>query len=76
MENDADYDPREFLLFALRHFDIKVASAEGKLIRTEGGYAIEVESQHLFKLLWNDQVVAPFDNVETLCRFIKHGSHE
>jgi hypothetical protein len=73
MEKDADYDPREFLLFALHHFDIKVAAAEDKLIRTEGGYAIEVEGQHLFKLLWQGQVVAPFDSVETLCRFIKHG---
>jgi hypothetical protein len=76
MDENSDYDPREFLLFALHHFQINVASAEGPLIRTEGGYAIEVEGQHLFKLLWHGQVVAPFQSVETLCQFIKRGLHE
>ena len=35
------------------------------------GYSIEVEGPQLYKLLQQDQVVAPFASVEELCLFIK-----
>ena len=34
-------------------------------------YTIEVEGQQLYKLMQDRQVVAPFSDVEELCRFIK-----
>ena len=66
-----DYDPKEFLLFALNHFGLNVRSEEGKMVYLDHGYAIEIEAQKLFKLLQNDQVIAPFSDVAELCNFIK-----
>lgn len=66
-----DYNPKEFLLFALQHFGIEVVRQERRKIYLERGYVIEIEGRKLFKLLHDDQVVAPFANVEVLCKFIK-----
>lgn len=66
-----DYDPKEFLLFGLNHFDITVNSHEGKMVYLEKEYTIEIEGKKLFKLLQNNQVIAPFSGVEELCKFIK-----
>ena len=66
-----DYDPKEFLLFVLKHFGIEVTSHEGKMVYMNMGYAIEIEGRKLFKLLQGNQVVAPFTDVEKLCNFIK-----
>ena len=67
----ADYDPKAFLLFALNHFKIKVVSDEGKMVYIEKDYVVEIEGKTLYKLLHQNQVVAPFNDVETLCNFIK-----
>lgn len=66
-----DFDPKEFLLFALNHFKIKVISHEGKMVYIDRNYAVEIEGKKLFKLLQDSQVIAPFNNVEELCNFIK-----
>jgi len=66
-----NYDPKEFLLFALNHFNIKVESHKDKMVFIEKEYAVEVEGKQLFKLLQNNQVIAPFSDVEQLCNFIK-----
>ncbi len=66
-----NFNPKDFLLFALNHFGIKVTSSQEKIILLERGYAIEVEGQQLFKLLQDGQVIAPFADVEELCNFIK-----
>lgn len=68
MEN---YDPKEYLLFALKHFDIEVVNQKGKMVSLEKGYTIEIEGQNLFKLIQDNQVVAPFADVEELCNFVK-----
>lgn len=68
MENQ---DPKEFLLFALKHFDITVTSHDGKMVYMDMDYTIEIEGKNLFKLLQDGQVVAPFADVEELCQFIK-----
>ena len=65
-----DYDPKEFLLFALRHFGIKVIAHEGKIVNIDQDYVIEIEGNNLFKLLQANQVIAPFADVEELCNFI------
>ena len=66
-----DYDPKEFLLFALAHFGIEAISQEGNLVMLEKGYAIEIEGKELFKLLQDGLVIAPFTDVEEICQFIK-----
>ncbi len=66
-----DFDPKEFLLFALQHFGLKVERVEGKMINLGQAYQIEIEGKQLFKLIQAGQVVAPFDDVEDLCHFIK-----
>ncbi|HFC00224.1 MAG TPA: hypothetical protein ENJ53_05415 [Phaeodactylibacter sp.] len=66
-----DFDPKAFLLFALHHFDLKIKSQEGEIIELEKGYTIEIEGQNLFKLLHENQVIAPFSDLEELCKFIK-----
>lgn len=46
-----DYDPKDFLLFALNHFDIRVRSHEGKMVYMDMEYTIEIEGKNLYKLL-------------------------
>ena len=66
-----DYDPKEFLLFALNHFNLAVEKQEGKMIYLEKDYSIEIEGKKLFKLKQGGQVIAPFADVEEMCNFIK-----
>ncbi|MEM9821720.1 MAG: hypothetical protein AAF985_11635 [Bacteroidota bacterium] len=66
-----DYDPKEFLLFALRHFEIPVLSHEGKMLYLAKRYTIEIEGKKRFKLSQDNYVIAPFGDVEELCQFIK-----
>jgi hypothetical protein len=61
------YDPKELLLFVLKHYKIEVLSEYGNKIEVEGDFTIEVEGVLLYKLLWKDMVVAPFDDLDTLC---------
>jgi hypothetical protein len=64
-------DPKDYLLFALNHFQLPVLSAEGKRIRLEKEYEIEIENESLFKLMHKGAVVGPFADVEELCQFIQ-----
>jgi hypothetical protein len=64
-------DPKDYLLFALNHFGLPVLTHEGKLVTVEGGYAIEVEGENLYKLMHLGSVVGPFADVERLCEFIQ-----
>lgn len=66
-----EYDPLEFLMFALKHFDIKVTAQKDNMVWLENSYIIEIEGKSLFKLKQNNQVIAPFSDVEDLCNFIK-----
>lgn len=66
-----DYNPKEFLLFALQHFDIEVVSHNEKMVYIAQGYTVEIERKDLFKLLHNNLVIAPFADIEELCSFIK-----
>ena len=65
------FDPKEFLLFALNHYNLEVVAHEGAQLQLSAGYSIEIEGPELFKLSHAGQVVAPFTNVEELCNFIK-----
>ncbi len=66
-----DFDPKESLLRTLDNFNIKVTSHKEKMVFVDMGYAIEIEGKGLFRLSHENQVIAPFDDLEELCNFIK-----
>lgn len=59
------------LIDTLEQQGLQVLSQEGKHLRLSYEYTIEIENEHLFKLLHEGFVVAPFDNVQELYEFIK-----
>ncbi|MBK8425890.1 MAG: hypothetical protein IPL27_07945 [Lewinellaceae bacterium] len=63
--------PHEWLLLALSDFDIAVLSDNGRILEVEKEYSIEIEQNGIFKLLWKGKVVAPFQDLAELCRFIQ-----
>jgi hypothetical protein len=67
------FDPKELLMLVLRGMDIVVIREEGQQVEVENGYTIEVEGKSLYKLLYRNQVVAPFADVVEMCGFIKLG---
>ena len=69
MEEEINY--REFLRFALQHFNIAIEKETDKIIFLEKDYCIEWENDHLYKLLHKGQVVAPFNDIQELCYFMK-----
>jgi hypothetical protein len=69
MEEEINY--REFLRFALQHFNIAVLSETEKFIELEKDYRIEWENDHLYKLIYKGQVISPFNDIERLCYFIQ-----
>lgn len=60
----------EFLEGALQYYTIPFETADQVHYTVARGYTIEVEANGLYKLVSNGQVVAPFDDVDELCRFI------
>ncbi|MEO1260397.1 MAG: hypothetical protein AAFZ15_16490 [Bacteroidota bacterium] len=55
----------------LKKNGLEIKAQEGKTVYLKWGYVIEIENEHLFKLIQDDQVIAPFADVEELCQFIK-----
>lgn len=69
MKEEINY--REFLRFALHHFNITVVSETEKFITLEKDYWIEWENDQLYKLIYKGQIVSPFDDIEEMCSFIQ-----
>jgi hypothetical protein len=67
----SDMRNKENLLNALIYYGINVLDDSSSKIQIEKGYAIEIESNGIYKLLGDGQVIAPFDDLDELCRFIK-----
>lgn len=63
-------DAKMILLDALQYYSIEVLQDVQQHITVGRGYTIEVETNGLYKLCSDGQVVAPFDDVNELCRFI------
>jgi len=63
--------PREWLLLALEDFGIAIEQDRDNFIDIEKEYAIEIEKNGIYKLLWKGKVVAPFADLAELCNFIK-----
>jgi hypothetical protein len=60
----------EILLDALKFYEIEVLSVVGNRVKVQHGYEIEVEVNGLYKLFDDGYVVAPFDDIDELCRLI------
>ncbi len=64
-------DVKAYLRYAFGIYEIEVLSEDQNLLHLERNYTVEIENPHLFKLISAGEVVAPFDEVEELCIFIK-----
>lgn len=71
--NPNDLTPKEHLLLALAFYEIPVLEDKGQVVDVAHGYRIEVERGFLFRLSQQGKVIAPFDDLDDLCRFIQLG---
>jgi len=60
----------EILLGALQFYEIEVLSVNRNHVKVQNNYEIEVEANGMYKLLDDGYIVAPFNDVNDLCRFI------
>jgi hypothetical protein len=61
---------KEMLLDCLAYYGIPVTGSAGNVIELPKGYAVEVEPNGLYRLMSDGSVVAPFDDLDELSRFI------
>ena len=64
---------KEKLLQMLNHYDIPILNDKDKIIELEKDYEVEIEANGIFKLRSEGLVIAPFADLDELCRFIKMG---
>lgn len=60
----------ENLSEALKIYEIGIISIEGRHVKVQNNFEIEVEAGGLYKLYDDGYVVAPFDDLNELCMFI------
>ncbi len=60
----------ETLLEALKVYEIEVVAIEDTHVKLQNNYEIEVEKNKLYKLIDDGYIVAPFSDLNELCRFI------
>lgn len=60
----------ETLLEALKVYEIEVIAIEGNYVKLQDNYEVEVEKNKLYKLIDDGYIVAPFSDLNELCRFI------
>jgi len=61
---------QEDLLEALKVYQIEILTVEGNHVKVQNNFEIEVETNGLYKLLDDGYIVAPFNDLNDLCRFI------
>ena len=64
---------KEILIQALEANEIRIVKQEANKVFTESDYCIEVEGAQLYKLSQDGYVIAPYDDLDELCRMIKMG---
>ena len=60
----------EILLEALNFYEIKIISVNKNNVKVQNKFEIEVEANGLYKLSDDGYIVAPFSDINELCRFI------
>ncbi len=63
--------PKEWLLYAFSQYQITVLADEGKFVRLEKDFEVEIEANGVFKLKHGGLVIAPFRDLDELCQFIQ-----
>ena len=63
--------PTQHLRMALDYYEIPIERIEERMFYLANDYQVEVERGFLFKLLWRNEVVAPFNDLDEMCQFIK-----
>jgi hypothetical protein len=66
----AEYDPKELLLFVLEHYKIEIWNVGANRVEVEGNFSIEIEGVLLYKLYWENMVLAPYNDLDELCATI------
>ncbi|MBX9892868.1 MAG: hypothetical protein K2Y12_11155 [Chitinophagaceae bacterium] len=61
---------KELVIDCLRYYSIEIVNVDDNIITIGRNYKIEVEANGLYKLMSDGQVIAPFDDVDELCRFV------
>jgi hypothetical protein len=64
-------DQHTELLKTLAAHQLQVLREEGQFLELEKEYQVEIEQNGVYKLLWKGKVVAPFRDLEEMCRFLK-----
>ena len=64
----------EILLEALKVYEIEVVAIEGSHVKLQNKFEVEVEKNKLYKLIDDGYIVAPFSDLNDLCRFILKAS--
>lgn len=70
LKMSSEMGKKEMLLDALRYYDIEIIDERTNKIQIGRGFIIEIESNGLYKLFADGQVIAPFDDLDELCRFV------
>jgi hypothetical protein len=60
----------QILLEALQFYKIEILSVNENHVKVQNNYEVEVEANGLYKLTDDGYIVAPFDDINELCRFI------
>lgn len=60
----------DILLEALKYYGIEVVSVNGQHVKLQNNFEVEVETNGMYKLIDDGYVVAPFSDLNELCRFI------
>ncbi|MEO7523216.1 MAG: hypothetical protein ABIT58_03940 [Ferruginibacter sp.] len=63
----------EILLEAFKVYEIKIIAIEGNLVKLQNNFTVEVEKNKMYKLFDDGYIVAPFGDLNELCRFILNG---
>ncbi|MGB3850838.1 MAG: hypothetical protein WA958_12785 [Tunicatimonas sp.] len=56
---------------ALDDHQLPVLGQRDDVLQLPAGYSVEVEGPSLYKLLCDGAVIAPFDDPDALCQFVK-----
>ena len=64
--------PTEWLLYALKEYQINLLADNGDKVQIENGYEVEIEQNGIFKLKHEGKVVAPFVDLDELCGFLQY----
>lgn len=61
----------QLILQTLPEYGLHPDHYQDSKIQLQGNYTIEIENPRLYKLLWNNQVIGPFDDLAEMLTFIQ-----